>query len=114
MSDGQIVSVVLSAAATDISQAELALARSSHPEVRTLARELVADNTLLDQNTLHLLASLGIQPTESAESDRLVETSPFVAFGSVMHGCLTRVSAGTPVNVAGGGSVVPTFVVEPR
>jgi predicted outer membrane protein len=75
MSDGQIVAVVLSAAATAISQAELALARSSHPEVRTLARELVADNTLLDQNTLHLLASLGIQPTESAESDRLVETT---------------------------------------
>jgi uncharacterized circularly permuted ATP-grasp superfamily protein len=46
--------------------------------------------------------------------DRLVETSPFVAFGSVMHGCLTRIAAETPVNVAGGGSVVPTFVVEPR
>lgn len=46
--------------------------------------------------------------------DWLVDTSPFVAFGAFMHGCLTRVSAATPVNVAGGGSVVPTFVVEPR
>jgi uncharacterized circularly permuted ATP-grasp superfamily protein len=46
--------------------------------------------------------------------DWLVDTSPFVSFGSFMHGCLTRVSAEIPVNVAGGGSVIPTFVVEPR
>jgi hypothetical protein len=46
--------------------------------------------------------------------DWLVETSPFVAFGDYMHGCLTRVSSEIPVNVAGGGSIIPTFVVEPR
>lgn len=46
--------------------------------------------------------------------DWLIETSPYVAFGDFMHGCLTRVSAEIPVNVAGGGSVIPTFVVEPR
>lgn len=46
--------------------------------------------------------------------DWLVETSPFVAFGEFMHGCLTRIAAAIPVNVAGGGSVIPTFVVEPR
>jgi uncharacterized circularly permuted ATP-grasp superfamily protein len=46
--------------------------------------------------------------------DWLVETSPFVAFGDYMHGSLTRISAEIPVNVAGGGSVSPTFVVEPR
>jgi uncharacterized circularly permuted ATP-grasp superfamily protein len=46
--------------------------------------------------------------------DWLMETSPFVAFGDFMHGCLTRISAEIPVNVAGGGSVIPTFVVEPR
>ena len=44
----------------------------------------------------------------------LVDTSPYVAFGDFMHGCLTRISAEIPVNVAGGGSVIPTFVVEPR
>jgi hypothetical protein len=43
-----------------------------------------------------------------------VETSPFVAFGEFVHGCLTRVAADAPVNVAAGGSVVPTFVVERR
>ena len=46
--------------------------------------------------------------------DWLVETSPFVAFGDFMHGCLTRISSEIPVNVAGGGSIIPTFVVEPR
>jgi uncharacterized circularly permuted ATP-grasp superfamily protein len=43
-----------------------------------------------------------------------VETSPFVAFGEFVSGVLTRVAAEAPVNVAAGGSVVPTFVVEPR
>jgi putative membrane protein len=73
MSDAQIAGVVLSAAATDISQGELALRKTSNPRVESLAREMVADNTLLDQNTLHLMARLGVQPAPSAESDRLVE-----------------------------------------
>jgi len=47
--------------------------------------------------------------------DRLQDTNPYVAFGSYMHGCLTRISTDPLVNVtAGGGSTVPTFVVEPR
>jgi hypothetical protein len=47
--------------------------------------------------------------------DRLLDTNPYVAFGSYMHGCLTRISTDPLVNVtAGGGSTVPTFVVEPR
>ena len=46
--------------------------------------------------------------------DRLLDTNPFVAFGSFMHGCLTRLSDAAPVSVAGGGSITPTFVVEPR
>lgn len=46
--------------------------------------------------------------------DRLVESNPYVGFGSYMHGCLTRVSAGEISNVTAGGSIVPTFVVEPR
>jgi hypothetical protein len=47
--------------------------------------------------------------------DRLQDTNPYVAFGAFMHGCLTRISTDPLVNVtAGGGSTVPTFVVEPR
>lgn len=47
--------------------------------------------------------------------ERLLDTNPFVAFGSYMHGCLTRISTEALLNVtAGGGSTVPTFLVEPR
>ncbi len=46
---------------------------------------------------------------------RIVDTAPFVFGGSYAEGCLTRVSTATLVNVtAGGGSTVPTFVVERR
>ncbi len=47
--------------------------------------------------------------------DRMLDTNPYVAFGSYMHGCLTRISTEALVNVtAGGGSTVPTFLIEPR
>lgn len=48
-------------------------------------------------------------------ADRIVDTAPFVFGGAYADGCLTRVSTATLVNVtAGGGSTVPTFVVERR
>ncbi len=47
--------------------------------------------------------------------DRIVDTAPFAFEGAVVDGCLTRISTHDLVNVtAGGGSTVPTFVVEPR
>ena len=47
--------------------------------------------------------------------DRLFDTAPFVAHGESVDGCLTRLSTAALLNVtAGGGSTVPTFVVEPR
>jgi hypothetical protein len=43
---------------------------------------------------------------------RLVDADPFIFFGRTASGCLTRLSSVTLLNVtAGGGSVVPTFVV---
>jgi uncharacterized circularly permuted ATP-grasp superfamily protein len=46
---------------------------------------------------------------------RMLDTNPFVAFGTHMHGCLTRISTEALLNVtAGGGSTVPTFLVEER
>lgn len=48
-------------------------------------------------------------------SDRIVDTAPYVFQGSYVDGCLSRISTATLVNVtAGGGSTVPTFVVEER
>jgi hypothetical protein len=47
--------------------------------------------------------------------DRLIDTNPYVAFSSYMHGCLTRISTEELVNVtAGGGSTVPTFLLTDR
>jgi uncharacterized circularly permuted ATP-grasp superfamily protein len=48
-------------------------------------------------------------------ADRIVDTAPFVFGGARVDSCLTRVSTAALVNVtAGGGSTVPTFVVERR
>lgn len=45
-------------------------------------------------------------------SQRLVDSDPFL-FGTDVEGCLTRLSTQTLLNVtAGGGSTVPTFVIE--
>jgi len=47
--------------------------------------------------------------------ERMLDTNPFVAFSTDMDACLTRISTEALLNVtAGGGSTVPTFVVEPR
>ena len=47
--------------------------------------------------------------------DRIVDTAPFCWNGAFADGMLSRISTSTLVNVtAGGGSTVPTFVVEPR
>jgi hypothetical protein len=47
--------------------------------------------------------------------DRMLDTNPFVGFGGAMAGCLTRISTETLLNVtAGGGSTVPTMIVEER
>jgi uncharacterized circularly permuted ATP-grasp superfamily protein len=47
--------------------------------------------------------------------DRMIDTAPFVTYGDVADGALTRLSTAALLNVtAGGGSQVPGFVVEPR
>lgn len=48
-------------------------------------------------------------------SQRLVDCDPFLFHGNMMGGCLTRLSTVTLLNVtAGGGSVVPAFLVEEK
>jgi hypothetical protein len=47
--------------------------------------------------------------------DRMVDTAPFLVQGTVVDGCLTRIATDPLLNVtAGGGSNVPTFLVEER
>ena len=46
---------------------------------------------------------------------RLVDSDPFLFRGERVHGCLCRLSSQTLLNVtAGGGSIVPAFVVEEK
>lgn len=48
-------------------------------------------------------------------SDRMLDTAPFLVDGVLMTGCLTRIATDPLLNVtAGGGSNVPTFLVEER
>jgi hypothetical protein len=47
--------------------------------------------------------------------DRMIDTNPFIWYGSFVEGCLTRLSTADLLNVtAGGGSLVPSFVVDKR
>ncbi len=47
--------------------------------------------------------------------DRMLDTNPYVWHGDYVSGCLTRLSTAALLNVtAGGGSTVPTFVLEQR
>jgi hypothetical protein len=47
--------------------------------------------------------------------DRMLDTNPYVWYGEYMSSCLTRLSTAPLLNVtAGGGSTVPTFVIEER
>jgi hypothetical protein len=48
-------------------------------------------------------------------ADRILDTDPFTCQGTYVDGCLSRLSTAALVNVtAGGGSQVPTMLVEPR
>ena len=47
--------------------------------------------------------------------NRMLDTAPFIFHGEYTDGCLTRLSTDPLLNVsAGGGSTVPTFIVEKR
>lgn len=48
-------------------------------------------------------------------TERMLDTAPFVFYGDYVDGCLTRISTDPLLNVtAGGGSSVPTFVINER
>ncbi|NWF69860.1 MAG: circularly permuted type 2 ATP-grasp protein [Chloroflexi bacterium] len=48
-------------------------------------------------------------------SPRFVDANPYVFYGNTVHGCLTRLSSLALLNVtAGGGSVVPTFLISKK
>jgi hypothetical protein len=47
--------------------------------------------------------------------DRMLDTNPYVYYGDYVDGCMTRLSTAALLNVsAGGGSTLPTLVIEER
>ena len=47
--------------------------------------------------------------------ERMLDTNPYIWYGEYMSGCLTRISTAALLNVtAGGGSTVPTYIIEKR
>lgn len=76
------------------------------------------------QNLPYVVQERIVIPTEPYPSivngilqitDRMLDTAPYVFYGSFVDGCLTRLSTQDLLNVtAGGGSTVPTFVIEKR
>lgn len=72
----------------------------------------------------HVVQERAAIPSESYPSfadgalvfaDRILDTDPFGCHGEHVEGCLSRLSTAALVNVtAGGGSQVPTFLVEAR
>ena len=47
--------------------------------------------------------------------DRMLDTAPFVSDGAYVEGCMTRLGTAALLNVtSGGGSNVPTYVIESR
>jgi putative membrane protein len=70
-SDPQIVQIVQTANEIDISQANLALKKSSNPQVKEFANQMVADHTSLSKSVANLAKKLNVTPEESATSKQL-------------------------------------------
>ena len=89
--------------------------------VEPSAWEVAVQNALTEPFVVQQKISLPSEPFPSLSDgtlqvvDRMLDTNPYVAFGTTVHGCLTRISTDELVNVtAGGGSTVPTFLLEGR
>ncbi|HEY8256899.1 MAG TPA: hypothetical protein VIG08_04530 [Gemmatimonadales bacterium] len=82
---------------------------------RAVAKALTEPYVVQERVTLPFEAFPSMVEGRLELRDRMLDTAPFVAYGEYADGCLTRVSTAALLNVtAGGGSTIPTFVVEKR
>ena len=90
-------------------------------EVDNAAWELAVTRALTEPYVVQRRIALPTEPFAAVAGGRLVmdrrivDTAPFCWHGAWSDGLLCRISTSSLVNVtAGGGSTLPTFIVEPR
>ena len=69
--DPQIAGIVQAANKIDIDQAKLALKKSSNPQVKEFANQMISDHTALEKSVNDLAKKLGVTPEESDTSKQL-------------------------------------------
>lgn len=70
-SDPQIAGVVQAANEIDINQSKLALKKSTNPQVKEFANQMISDHTAVENSVNDLAKKLGVTPEESATSKEL-------------------------------------------
>lgn len=63
--DPQIAGIVQTANKIDIDQAKLALKKSSNPQVKEFANQMISDHTNLEKSVDDLAKKLGVTPEDS-------------------------------------------------
>jgi uncharacterized circularly permuted ATP-grasp superfamily protein len=82
---------------------------------QALARALAAPYIVQERVPIPYEPYPSMDGDRLAIAERMIDTAPFVSYGTHADGVLTRLSTAALLNVtAGGGSTVPAFVVEPR
>jgi len=69
--DPQIAEIVQTANQIDINQAKLALKKTSNPQVKEFANQMISDHTSLEKSVNDLAKKLGVTPEDSATSLQL-------------------------------------------
>ena len=69
--DPQIVGIVQTANRIDISQARLALRKSTNPQVKEFANQMISDHTALEKSVSDLANKLGVKEEPSATATQL-------------------------------------------
>ena len=69
--DGEIAAIVVAANQVDIDAGQLALEKSTNPEVKKLAERMVTDHTAVNKSAVELVTKQNIQPVQSDTSKSL-------------------------------------------
>lgn len=71
LNDAQIAHIAYTAGQLDIEAANLALEKSTSPEVKAFARTMVRDHSAVNDQALALVKKLGVTPEDNATSQAL-------------------------------------------